>query len=211
MKVWQRDEEVWSIDDILDKDDYVSMLEEFRPHFNNWVFIKKDQDMPIDPGEDIIHYPKWGQHVKHGGGEQGIGDNLFFIKIGELLKYKVVQRLLRKNVELKRVNTNIQFPQQESTMHLDSGHNGWTMLLFVCPYWNPQWGGEFQVQSDDRRMHYVSYNANCGALINGNLLHRGLAPNHISPIERMSIAYTYKEIGNENYDRQASDSRNRNS
>jgi len=208
MEVWQRDPEVWSLSCILNHRDYHLILDEFRPHFNSWGFIKKDQDMPINPGEDVIHYPKWGQIIKNKGGEQGIGDNLLFIKYAEILKYTVVQKLLRKNVELKRINTNIQFPQQEGTMHLDSGHNGWTLLLFVSPYWNPQWGGEFQVQSDDMKMHYVAYNANCGALINGNLLHRGAAPNHFAPIERISLAFTYKEIGNENYDRPTSEVNN---
>ena len=60
MKVTKRDEGIYSIDDVLAPQYYESLLEEFIPVHNNWVFRKKEWNA----GSKDDKYPMWGNLYK---------------------------------------------------------------------------------------------------------------------------------------------------
>lgn len=208
MQIERLGDEIWSIDELLSEKNYRSVMDEFKPMHNNICFLKKDNVDDTYPGMRHISYPKWGQIIKHEEKGQGLGDNLNLIRIGEIIKY-TVQKILRKNVYLNRVNTNIQFPLQEATLHQDGGQNSWSVVLFVCSMWDPEWGGDF-VCLENQRHVYVPYKPNNAVLINGFLVHRGAAPNYFAPMERVSIAWTYQEVNNDRYEDGFRETRNGN-
>ncbi len=186
------DRNLYYIDELLTEDDYISIMEEFIPIHNNIQFIKKDSGSSdrVRPGMGLT-YPKWGEIIKNCDG-QGIGDNITLIRVGEIIKYQL-QKIIKRKVSLHRINTNIQFPLQEGTFHTDGGQNCWSVVLFVCAMWDPQWGGDFICLSDG---DYISlpYKPNGGVILNAAMHHRGSAPNYFAPIERVSVAWTYHDF-----------------
>lgn len=125
--------------------------------------------------------------------DQSLGDDFYLINLGTKLKYEV-QRVLGYNVTLTRVNTNIQFPYQDSTFHSDGGTDTWTLLVFFTKNWNTSWGGEFIICKGDDDYMGIPYIPNRAVLFNGAIDHRGSAPNSLAEYPRLSIAFSYKEV-----------------
>ena len=183
--------DLWRFDKVLSRNDYFILLEEFDPYYNHWCFTKSEyKGKEIRAKKNQILPPNWGTLMKPRLG--GIGDNIVFINFAESLKY-LVQKTIKRKVQLTRINTNIQFPLQESTFHPDGDIDSWTLILFVCKGWDPSWGGDFLCLDGDQQ-ESVPCRPNTGVLFNASLMHRGIAPNQFALFERKTIAFTYKNL-----------------
>ena len=181
-------DDLYVIDDILEDSDYFNVLVEFKPEFNHWIFNKRD-DLPSMGSQDLEPRPKFGNLSKNT--YAGIGDNLVLIKYAEVLKYTAM-KLLKKNLYLERVNTNIQFSSQHSTVHRDGGPKQWTLCLFVSYTWDEEWGGPFHIFID-REEHMVGFLPGRAVLFRADHGHKGFAPSSMCPDARFSVAFTYSE------------------
>ena len=166
-----------------------SLIDEFDKGYNGIGFQKQEKI-----GNDIRSRPFWSNIKKPSTEDQftDYGDILSFIKWAEVYKYSV-KKILRKNVELIRINTNIQYYCQETTFHQDGGPDRWTLLLFLATHWDTNWGGEFICQYKDT-YHGIPFIPGNAVLFNANLWHRGSAPNIMARDLRRSIAFTYSEV-----------------
>ena len=186
---------LWTYDNILSRDDYYVLMDEFRQQYNPWVFQKKEHLSYKCDGTKIkdrighVPYPKWGS-IHKPSSEEGLGDSLPLINIGEKLKY-IVQKQLKFNVYLERINTNIQFPGQEGTFHFDGNYHMFTLIVMVCNGWESQWGGDFICVDKEDNHEIVPYRPNRGVLFQADYKHRGSAPNNFAWKERKTIAFTY--------------------
>lgn len=197
MKTKKLHDDLHTIEQCFQDNFYVGIVEEFTACYNHWEFRKKE---PFR--EEGIQLPRFGNIFKPKG-VGDLGDNLLFINAGEIAKYQV-QKILGRKVDLRRVNTNIQFAGQESTLHEDGGADSWTYCVFVQASWHEEFGGPFQIIIEEEStkpftrgsVHefLVPYRPNCGVLFRGDHSHRGYAPNHLCPKERMSLAFTYTEV-----------------
>lgn len=191
---------LWKIDEVFKDSYYVTALEEFNAKYNHWEFMKKEAQLGSSgvPGRIV---PKFGNIYKPK--DYMLGDNLPFIEFGEIAKYTVM-KLLKRRVVLSRINTNIQFAGQEASFHEDGGSRQWTLLCFIQSYWDPEWGGPFQVmvegsepggfKSPSVDEFFIPFAPNNGVLFRADYTHRGNAPNIMCPNERLSLAFTYSEL-----------------
>ena len=184
MKFKLLSDKIYAVKSILSNLEFNQVIDEFN--HNQWVFDKKELI------EDAT-YPIRGSLKKNNSDLKSLGDNYTFIKIGSKLKYKV-SKLLHRNVELIRINTNIQFFGQESSFHKDGDDGSWTLVLFCNFNWNSTWGGEFVVRNLENDYFYVAFIPNNGVLIPGWLDHTGMAPNRLSNQPRISLAFTFQEF-----------------
>jgi len=96
-----------------------------------------------------------------------------------------------KNCYLKRISVNLQHSGCDGTLHLDSFDPGYrTIMLFINPEWKPEWGGQFQLFSEDKSTLLEEYDYVPGRVISfpSNLPHRGLGPKE-EYIYRYSIVF----------------------
>ncbi len=187
---------LWIYDNILSRDDYFALMDEFRGEYNPWMFYKKEHWSYKCDGTKIkdrmghVPYPKWG--AIHKPTEDELGDNLCLINIGENLKY-AVQKQVKHPVYLERINSNIQFPGQEGTFHFDGDEHMYTMIVMVAQGWESQWGGDFICVGENDEHYITPYRPNRGILFQANYKHRGSAPNNFAWLERKTIAFTYRD------------------
>lgn len=154
--------------------------------------------------------PQWLGMAKKGGHRsdnmpayQGYGDNPVLLSYGSKITL-IVKKILKPNfnIELRRINTNIQFQYQDSSFHHDGywaeGDRNdsnrfwtWTFLMFVQDHWDTTWGGEFCYQTVDGNYNYVPYLPGDCVLFNGWLQHKGAGPNGFAEDMRVSCAWTY--------------------
>ena len=174
---------VYHVKNVLPNNMIHSVVDEFKPQYNNWIFNK------VEEYEDNL-YPHRGKINKPD--EQGLGDILTFINVGEYVKLNV-EKLLKKNLKLSRVNTNIQFSGMNSSFHTDGPPCKWTFLIFCQTEWNTIWGGQFCTQTDNGYV-YVPYIPNHGCLFDCLNEHTGFPPNNLSNIPRLSLAFSFLEI-----------------
>ena len=171
---------------------FFSALDEFQ--YN--LLLEKFEYNRVEKGRHFLGIVKYQNEGENYVGSNGLGDNLALINIGEHLKIACCKKL-KKRLTLCRVNTNWQFPGQESTFHGDCPPNEqyyWTFLVFLTPKWDTNWGGEFIVQTPDKGYVGVPYIPNDGVLFPAWYQHKGSAPNFLSKESRRSLAFTFKEI-----------------
>ena len=79
---------------------------------------------------------------------------------------------------LRRIDINLQFYGQHGSPHTDGGPDDVTVMLFNNTEWKSEWGGQFQLLSDDRKTVIEEHEYIPGRVIifPGNVPHRGLAP-----------------------------------
>ena len=79
---------------------------------------------------------------------------------------------------LTRICANMQHSGCEGTLHTDGSSKERTLMVFPNPEWNPEWGGKFQVFSEDKKEMLEEYDYVPGRIISfpSHLPHRGLAP-----------------------------------
>lgn len=184
MKIKQSLDEIIILKDILSDKEFYQIQDEF--YYNQWDFNKKER-------QEDSSYPLRGRLKKPNYGHS-LGDNLILLNIGSRLKLHV-EKILRKKIELKRVNTNIQFFGQNSSFHKDSSTESvWTLIIFCNETWNINWGGEFVIENGEGNYSYVSYLPNNGVLIPAWLEHQGLPPGRLCNLPRISVAFTYHQV-----------------
>lgn len=176
-------------DDVLEHKNYLGLLEEFTEFYNFFVSNKSEH---FNDAVSSQYYPIWSALFK-AHPSKGLGDNLALINVAEILKLKA-QKYVKKRLVLTRIQTNSQFFGQEATFHRDGGDDEWTFLVFVCPFWNTEWGGEFVIQTNSETYEYVSYMPNKGVLFRADFFHKGTAPNRLSMFRRCSVAATFSEM-----------------
>ena len=177
-------DKIYTIKNVLSNFEFNQVNEEFI--YNQWVFDKKEL-------HEDVSYPIRGSLKKNNSDLKSLGDIYTFINIGSKLRLKV-SKLLHRNIELIRVNTNIQFFGQESSFHRDGDVGRWTLVLFCNFNWNSTWGGEFVVRNLENDYSHVAFIPNNGVLIPAWLDHTGMAPNRLSNQPRISLAFTFQEL-----------------
>ena len=168
-------EDLYCIDSFFSDSNFHTALQEFTPCYNSWVFNKSEgysDNTPVIGYLDKIS-------------SNGIGENLPLINLGITAKYSC-QKILRKNFSLERVNTNIQFFGQESSFHVDGPDNFWSLVIFMSPFWSPEWGGEFVINDQT-----VPYASNRAVLFKADIMHKGNAPNRYCVHPRLSLAFLF--------------------
>lgn len=175
------EEGVWSLSNVLTDLEYESLSDEFDKPI---VAFKKEE---YAPNQSCIWLGLSKPNV------DSVGDSALLISIGERVKYTAM-RILQKKVRLDRINTNIQFKQNDTVFHTDGPNHHWTFLVFYNDTWNVDWGGEFIVNYDARKYRGISYIPDNGVLFNAAMPHRGTAGNNLSERLRYSIAFTYEEV-----------------
>lgn len=179
MKFVKLADDIYRLKEVLSVSDFFCINNEFNAHYNNWIFTKTDNE----------NLPHFGCLQEPKASHNTVGDNLTLIKYGTLLKYQC-QKIIKHNLTLTRINTNIQFFGQEASFHID-GYSGWTLVLFVNPKWNMDWGGELVINTDKNNYLYAGFIPNDGILFPANLSHKGFAPNVLSKRPRKTVAFTY--------------------
>ena len=163
--------DLWKFDKVLSRNDYFILLEEFDPFYNHWCFTKSEyKGKETHAKKNQILPPNWGTLKKPRLG--GVGDNIVFINFAERLKY-LVQKTIKRKVQLTRINTNIQFPGQEGTYHFDGNTHMYTLIVMVCEGWESQWGGDFVCVDEKDNHEIVPYRPNRGVLFKADYKHRG--------------------------------------
>ena len=194
IEVSQKCPEVWYIKNIFDVDMYEGILEEFLPCHSQWVFDKHEN--PNDPIFGMLldchdHTESWPYST-----------NFQFIKASTIAKLHI-QKILKRDLELIRINTNIQFHGQDSAFHTDDDYyvdnpdsRCWTLVVFSEYDWDATWGGHVEIQTERDSVDYIAlpFMPNCAVLFDGSLYHRGLAPNRFAQCERKTLAFLFKEV-----------------
>lgn len=180
----QKAPNVFYVQDVLSCKDFFNLSDEFNPANNNWAFKKSESH-----GES----PLFGHLVDSRGG-LSLGANHQLIKFGTTVKI-LCKKILRKNLKLVRINTNIQFFGQESNFHVDSSPemSWWTFVLFANPSWSTEWGGQLVIQTAASQYIGLPYIPNCGVLFDGSIPHKGESPNRFCLSERKSVAFSFAE------------------
>ena len=172
---------LWAIDGIVDSPETMDMIMDEFAYNQIWMDkIEKFDDVPKNA-------PRWSYLSKARG--SSLGDSTALIRLGEKFKY-VAKKILKRDLILLRVNTNIQLQHQDTTFHMDGGDNSWTLLVFAGSFWNSNWGGEFVCKTEETYVSVPYIPAN-GALFRGDMAHRGCGPNGLAELPRYSIAFTY--------------------
>ncbi len=119
---------------------------------------------------------------------------LSYIDAASYIKYKI-QKLIKKNINLCKVNINGQVTGQNSDIHIDYEDNYfWTFVLFTTPKWNLSWGGEFMCYDPlNNKYNYVPYIPNSGVLFPSHWDHIGFGPNNKTSSMRTSLAFCFYE------------------
>ena len=175
---------LYIIEELLEDKMFGTLIEEFKATNNSWVFNKKEAGQ-------YHNHPKFGNLLKQQYDAHGVGDILPLVEVAEVSKYTVM-KVLKKRMKLERVNTNIQFAGQHSSLHEDGGKNQWTLCIFVAAKWNEDWGGAFQIFIDGEEF-LTPFNPNRAVLFRADHAHKGYAPTHLCPDARLSAAFTYSD------------------
>ena len=102
-----------------------------------------------------------------------------------------------RRVYLQRIDVNLQHPHCDGTLHIDSNGpqdtSGTTMMVFPNPIWDQDWGGKFQIFSEDKSEMLEEYEYIPGRIISfpSHLPHRGLGPTK-EYVYRYSIVFGIK-------------------
>ena len=191
------DPDVYTIDGVFTNGELLEIYDEFLNPYDRIRAKREHHTSKTKPYWFALH---------KGASDFGIGDNPKFISYSYRIGY-FIKKLLKPNFnfELKRINTNIQYQNQESSFHqdgIDAIVDGvgvprwsWTFLLFASREWDTEWGGEF-ICSTRKPGDYknISYIPNRCVLFNGHLDHRGSAPNCFSEMPRTTVAWTYTSV-----------------
>jgi hypothetical protein len=183
-------EDIYIIEDALPEQMFEWAFEEFDPAYN-FRYASKYESRVI-PENLHNFYPTWAGLDKPGEGDS-IGDNLQLIRIAVHAKL-LAKKLIRKDLRLIRINTNIQKFGEEATFHNDGPIGSWTFLVYIMQFWNMEWGGDFIIQMSNRDYRSVPCFPNRAILFKGHLEHGGSAPNRLCNFIRQSIAFTFLEI-----------------
>jgi hypothetical protein len=191
MNYSQLSDEVFWVKQIYSEDYFQTISEEFDLRYNHVAFTKRE----------ILGQPCFGTlqdtatYFSGSASNNNLGWNYKFID-ASIRARLYVQKILKRNVKLSRVNTNLQFFGQESDWHTDyvEDGNAWSFVIYVNQSWDLTWDGQFVVETNDGEYINVSPIPNTGVLFNAKLEHRGGAPNRFAMDSRWSIAFLFEEV-----------------
>ena len=183
MIVDQINDDLYRLKEVLPVPDLFRLGEEFD---NYGLQLKKE----YHSDDNALFQPFLG--IEKSGGS--LGDNIVLLHYGTVCRLKA-ESVLGKKLDMWRVNTNLQFRNQEADFHQDGDDRSWTLLIFTTTTWNGKWGGEFTITLRDGDYRSIPYLPNQGVLFRGSLEHRGCAPNVLAQEVRTSVAFTYQEAG----------------
>ena len=106
-------------------------------------------------------------------------DNENFKSFYSLFQYcSQICNINSESVILSRICANLQHNGCEGTLHIDGSSKERTLMVFPNPEWNPEWGGKFQIFSEDKKEMLEEHEYVPGRIISfpSHLPHRGLAP-----------------------------------
>ena len=178
--------EVFEISNVFPHSYFNALIEEFDFKHNIINFDKREHpDQPL-----------FGQHIDNSRGcNDHLGWNYKFIHAFRYVEY-AAKKILKKDLELKRINTNYQFYGMESAWHNDYNGPGtwWSMVTFINFEWDYTWDGQLVICTKDRKYLNVNPTPNTGVLFPSGLDHRGSAPNRWCNTCRMSLAFLFKAV-----------------
>ena len=90
--------------------------------------------------------------------------------------FDVIEKEFVSPLNLFRIDLNLQFYGQDGSPHIDEFQ--YTIMLMNNSQWKPEWGGQFQLLSDDQKTVVEEYDYVPGRVLMfpSNVYHRGLAP-----------------------------------
>lgn len=185
-------DEVFWVKEIYSEDDFKSIGDEFNPTYNHICFDK--MEAVGQPCFGTIHDTAVFRNGRAFNNNLGWNYKLIDASIRARI---YAQKILRKNLELSRVNTNLQFFGQESDWHTDANEDcppAWSFVVYVNRSWDLTWDGQFVVEASDGEYINVSPIPNTGVLFNSKLEHRGGAPNRFCMGPRWSVAFIFDEV-----------------
>ena len=180
---WEKkSKNVFYVKNIFKLDYYNLILDEFNSINNSWIFEKREKNSS----------PLFGELFCNVGPD--IGENLRFMDASIIAKYHC-KKILERELQLIRINTNIQFFGQESNFHPDDFQiEYWSFVVFMDYEWDLSWGGELTVETSPGEYLGLPFLPNCGVLFNAMMEHKGSAPNRFCNKERKTLAFLFEEL-----------------
>lgn len=187
------DKDIYLLDNFFTIDEFMPLSDELHGMYH--TFMSKREDYA---GKSK---PYWMALRKCNPRGSALGDNMVFLERSLKIRW-AINKILRPDFsfELRRINTNLQWMFQDSSFHLDSYADNdkkywsWTFLAFTQTDWNYEWGGDFVCKLDDDTYKSIPYVPNRCILFNGDLSHRGSAPNIFADDFRTSVAWTFTSV-----------------
>ena len=110
--------------------------------------------------------------------------------------FEEIEKVLGESLYLSTIEVNLQHSGNDGTLHRDvySGGSDYThtIMFYPNPEWKDEWGGKFQIFSDDEKEMVEDYDYVPGRIIAFECQHphRGLGPKKEYPdVYRYSIAF----------------------
>ncbi len=90
--------------------------------------------------------------------------------------FEVIEEMFEYPLQLYRIDLNLQHMGMDGSPHVDS--HEYTIMLMNNSEWKPEWGGQFQIMSDDWKTVLEEYEYVPGRVLMfpSDVPHRGLAP-----------------------------------
>lgn len=109
--------------------------------------------------------------------------------------FDAIQKHLNANFYLSSIDINCQYPGCDGTFHRDSSSGTITMMMFPNPKWKSEWGGKFEISSDDTNEILEQHDYIPGRIIMfpSNVLHRGLSATE-KYVYRYSVVFRLSEM-----------------
>ena len=115
--------------------------------------------------------------------------------------FEEIEKVLGESLYLSTIEVNLQHSGNDGTLHRDvySGGSDYThtIMFYPNPEWKDEWGGKFQIFSDDEKEMVEDYDYVPGRIIafECHHPHRGLGPKKEYPyVYRYSIAFRVRSM-----------------
>ncbi len=93
--------------------------------------------------------------------------------------FEMIEKKMGEELYLDYISINLQHQYCDGSLHTDGDSNQRTIMLMANPIWNPDWGGEFQIQ-DPFAPGKIQYEYIPGRVLvfPSHLEHQGFGPKH---------------------------------
>lgn len=103
--------------------------------------------------------------------------------------FEQIESKMQRQFYLNQIQVNLQHTGCDGTTHIDSDNpNDLTIMVMTTPKWEKDWGGEFQLMSEDGVVEEYEYKPGRVLVIPSNHPHRGLGPTQ-EYIYRTTVVY----------------------
>ena len=118
----------YRFESLLPEEQFISVADEFNLRYNGLMPKRGETEYNRNTLRLGLYKPKYESLYTQTCLQ--LGDNHQFLNVATRLKL-IAERAINKKLQLRRINTNIQFPGQESGFHIDGDEGVWTFLLFT--------------------------------------------------------------------------------